>query len=165
MPSKANTFQSPTAPLTSRLPAQIEQEASGNLPWVLSQPQNSQTLCRPIRAESRGYRDAEPTGHGRLKRIPTVPQTVVDWVPGNMYILKSLFSLCHFEVVSLCACVLHKWVGLMKNQLQMGRMVNMVWKQNTVLRALWGMEMGNGNMQRAQCGLNQVNLILPWLCN
>lgn len=56
----------------------------------------------------------------------------------------------------------------MKNQLQMGRpekTVNIFWKQNTVLRVLWGMEMGIGDMQCEQYGLNQGNLILPWLCN
>lgn len=56
----------------------------------------------------------------------------------------------------------------LKNQLQMGRpekTVNIFWKQNTVLRVLWGMEMGIGDMQCEQYGLNQGNLILPWLCN
>lgn len=84
--------------------------------------------------------------------------------------LKSFFPRRDFYVMSMCACVLHKWGDLMnlKNQLQMGRperTVNIFLKQNTVLRVLWGMEMGNGDMQSEQYGLNQDKLILPWLCN
>lgn len=55
--------------------AQIEQEVSRNLPWVLSSLTTPQTLCRPIRAPSR----ASPANvHVQVEMDACRPQTVVD---------------------------------------------------------------------------------------
>ena len=151
------------------MPAQIEQEVSRNLPWVLSSlrtPRHCVVQLELSRVVTETQQSQRVT---KLKRIPVVPwQLLIELLV--IWMLKSFFPRYHFLVMSVCACVLHKWAGLMnlKNQLQMGRperTVNIFWKQNTELRVLWGMEMGNGDMKCEQYGLNQVNLILPWLCN
>lgn len=108
MPSQANTFQSPTAPLTAPVPVQIEQEVRGNLPWALSSFRTPRHCVVQLKW-SRMLAETWSQRVTKLKQIYSL-QTDADWVPGNLYakITLSPFFGNLFSVMSLNACVLHK---------------------------------------------------------
>lgn len=128
------------------------------------QRQNSQTLCRLIRAESCGSRNTEATGH-KVEMDSFHPETDVDWIPDRLnaeFILSPLSVLgCESVHVFYLNHEMVSWIW--KNQLQTGQPKWAVHfsflKENTALQVFW-----RWRQETVTCNVNNMVQIKSSLC-